>query len=77
MLKVIPYLYNRKKWTGRDDLNPRAQSASQLFGPVPQQQLNEKRFSNPTRSIFLSCSVGTSNIYGYFLSIGGIQIIAK
>ena len=24
-LKTIPYLYNRKKWTGWDDLNPRPQ----------------------------------------------------
>ena len=24
-LRIIPYLYNRKKWTGWDDLNPRPQ----------------------------------------------------
>jgi Polyketide cyclase / dehydrase and lipid transport len=24
-LELIPYLYNRKKWTGWDDLNPRPQ----------------------------------------------------
>jgi hypothetical protein len=24
---IIPYLYNRKRWTGWDDLNPRPQPA--------------------------------------------------
>jgi hypothetical protein len=54
----MPYFYDRRKWTGRDDLNPRPQLASVLFSI--QSALDEKKLlfkSHPGPFSFFACPI--------------------